>query len=126
MRPFPSTPTTFNSSPPPSPFSSAGCMRSFKSPIPYLFGGLGLMLALIAVALVVLACSHRKRPSPSPNSSGCDDEESKLEAAKTTPDSEPRILVIMAGHSNPTYLAKPLSSSSSSSSSSSTATQQTL
>lgn len=119
MRPSPSNPTTTTftySSPPPSPsslYSSGGGLRNLKSPIPYLFGGLAFTLALIAIALIILACSYRKQPSSAANSSGCDDEEAgKVESAKTTSDSEPRILVIMAGQSNPTFLAKPLSSSS--------------
>ncbi|KAF7822329.1 Protein GLUTAMINE DUMPER 2 [Senna tora] len=80
--------------------------RSFKSPIPYLFGGLALMLLLIAIALFVLACSHRKRQSS--------DDEEKSGATKTTPSvesSEPKILVIMAGDTNPSYLANPISCS---------------
>ncbi|KAK4279939.1 hypothetical protein QN277_011634 [Acacia crassicarpa] len=117
MRPLPVSPSPSSSS----SFSSAGCcFRSFKSPIPYLFGGLALTLSLIAIALLMLVCSNRNQSLPPSNSSGCDDEEGKVGASKTTSDSEPKILVIMAGHSNPTYLAKPLPSSSS------TATQQVL
>ncbi|KAI9083391.1 hypothetical protein K1719_034605 [Acacia pycnantha] len=117
MRPLPVSPSPSSSS----SFSSPGCcFRSFKSPIPYLFGGLALTLSLITIALLMLACSYRQQSSPPSNSSGCDEEEGKVGPPKTTSDSEPRILVIMAGHSNPTYLAKPLSSSSS------TATQQIL
>lgn len=73
-------------------------IQTWKSPIPYLFGGLGLMLGIIAVALILLACSYRKS---SPN----DAEEKPLHALQ--PEMEPKIVVIMAGESNPTYLAKP-------------------
>jgi hypothetical protein len=80
--------------------------RNFKSPIPYLFAGLAAMLGLIAVALVILACSYRKSLPDSPS-----DAEEK--PAKPVPDmemdSEPKIVVIMAGEDNPTYLAKPTS-----------------
>ncbi|KAJ1414006.1 protein GLUTAMINE DUMPER 5-like [Sesbania bispinosa] len=73
--------------------------RKVTSPVPYLFGGLALMLALIAVALIILACSYHNEEKP----------------AKTVEmgvDSEPKIVVIMAGDTNPTYLAKPAMSTS--------------
>ncbi|WVZ04937.1 hypothetical protein V8G54_018283 [Vigna mungo] len=85
-------------------------IKIWKSPIPYLFGGLALMLALISVALIILVCSQRK-----PSSS------SEAENMKSHPmtkilytSSEPEVVVIMAGDHNPTYLAKPSTSSSSS------------
>lgn len=90
--------------------------RSLKSPIPYLFGGLALMLALIAIALLVLACSYRKRPSSASNDDG-DSKTTTSSSSQSHDSQEPKILVIMAGDTNPTYLAKPISSSSSSSSS---------
>ncbi|XP_018816614.1 protein GLUTAMINE DUMPER 6-like [Juglans regia] len=85
--------------------SSVSEVRLWKSPIPYLFGSLALMLLLIAVALIILVCSYRKRVS---NSSG--ENEDKPAAAKTMDaviDTEPRIVVIMAGDDKPTYLATP-------------------
>lgn len=79
----------------------------WKSPIPYLFGGLAVMLLLIGVALVILACSHRKRSSTSP-SQGEDDHKSAL----PTVDAEPKIVVIMPGDDKPTYIATQLITSS--------------
>lgn len=79
-------------------------IRNLSSPVPYLFGGLALMLALIAAALLILACSYRKNSS----SSAAADGEKPAKTAGTEEDSEPKIVVIMAGDSNPTYLAKPV------------------
>ncbi|OIW05436.1 hypothetical protein TanjilG_23262 [Lupinus angustifolius] len=84
-------------------------IKLWKSPIPYLFGGLALMMALISMALVILVCSYRKSASQSSN----------LEAQvmkQTMPKNvesnlEPELLVIMAGDDKPTYLAKPITSS---------------
>ncbi|KAJ1380792.1 protein GLUTAMINE DUMPER 5-like [Sesbania bispinosa] len=73
--------------------------RKVTSPVPYLFGGLAVMLALIAVALIILACSYRNEEKPT-------------KTVEMTVDSEPKIVVIMAGDTNPTYLAKPAVSTS--------------
>ncbi|MED6155423.1 hypothetical protein PIB30_005275 [Stylosanthes scabra] len=86
--------------------SPAGAdLRNFHSPIPYLFGGLALMLALIAVSLLILACSFRNRYSSSDeeNNNNNNDKPTKMVV-----DLEPKIAVIMAGETNPTYLAKPV------------------
>ena len=99
----------------PSPSLASG-IRVWKSPIPYLFGGLALMLALISVALVILVCSYRKRANSESSSASAEDKNMKQAMPKIN--SEPEVLVIMAGDNKPTYLAKPISSSSSSSSSS--------
>ena len=80
--------------------------RNFNSPIPYLFGGLALMLGLIAVALFILACSYGKTLSNSPS----DAEEKQAKTVNMTADSEPKVVVIMAGDDIPTYLAMPVSS----------------
>ncbi|XP_028764734.1 protein GLUTAMINE DUMPER 2-like [Neltuma alba] len=95
--------------------SSSGVARLWKSPIPYLFGGLAIMMALISVALVVLICSYSKRAysqSHSPSSAGEDTVTKQAMPKNTETDqSEPKVLVIMPGDHNPTYLAKPTSSS---------------
>ncbi|XVE78626.1 hypothetical protein DITRI_Ditri13aG0161400 [Diplodiscus trichospermus] len=80
--------------------------RYWKSPIPYLFGGLAVMLGLIAVALIILTCSYKEPPS---NSSG-EAEEKPSKQVTMQLEMEPKIVVIMAGDENPTYLAKPVSS----------------
>lgn len=91
--------------------SGGAAFRNFKSPIPYLFGGLALMLGLIAIALLILSCSYRKHNSSSTLAG--DDEKSTKVVDMEANSSEPKIVVIMAGECNPTYLAKPVSSTSS-------------
>ncbi|KAJ1380790.1 protein glutamine dumper 4 [Sesbania bispinosa] len=79
--------------------SSSDCgVGIWRSPIPYIFGSLALLLVFIFVALLIPLCSNRKNDSQS----SAEDEEI---------DSEPKILVIMAGDDKPTYLAKPITSS---------------
>ncbi|OWM84695.1 protein GLUTAMINE DUMPER 6-like [Punica granatum] len=76
----------------------------WSSPIPYLFGGLGLVLILIAVALIILGCSYKKRSS----SSQVEVDDQLVKLAIQPLDMEPRIVVIMAGDDKPTHLAKPV------------------
>lgn len=85
----------------PGNLQSATGSNLWHTPIPYLFGGLGAMMVLIAIALIVLACSHRDPSSQR-------DPESVEKPAIHPLDMEPRILVIMAGNDEPTYLAKPI------------------
>ncbi|KAI6670457.1 hypothetical protein NL676_005342 [Syzygium grande] len=95
-----------------------GGFHKWNSPIPYLFGGLTIMLGLIAVALVVLACSHQKSsvslalshdPEDQARANGDDKKPSKMELEDIVPK-----VVIMPGHENPTFLAKLASSSTAS------------
>lgn len=81
-------------------------LRKLSSPIAYLFGGLALMLAVTAVALLIVACSYRKHYYAS--NSGSDEEKAAKMEEKKVNISELKIAVIMAGESNPTYLANPL------------------
>lgn len=85
--------------------AAGGHSVNMRSPIPYLFGGLGLMLALIAMALLILACSYRKYSNRSSQH-----QEAEEKAAKPVmllqPEMEPKInVVIMAGDEKPRYLA---------------------
>ncbi|KAK4271874.1 hypothetical protein QN277_020502 [Acacia crassicarpa] len=95
---------------------SSDMARLWKSPIPYLFGGLAIMMVLISVALVVLICSYSKRADSqshhSPSSAAEDTVPKKAMPKKTETETELKVLVIMAGDHNPTYLAKPASYSS--------------
>lgn len=79
---------------------------NWNSPLPYLFGGLALMLLLISVALIILACSYRKRASNS-------DEEKSMQKPESTKaaDIGPKFVVILAGEENPTHLAIPIPNS---------------
>ena len=70
------------------------------------------MLAIISMALVILVCSYRKRDSQSSSSEVNEDVKSQAMAKNLETNSEPEVLVIMAGNHNPTYLAKPITSSS--------------
>ncbi|KAL5699841.1 hypothetical protein ACHQM5_030683 [Ranunculus cassubicifolius] len=81
----------------------------WKSPIPYLFGGLAAMLFLIACALLILACSYWKRNQQNGGGHGDDrDLEKGEESIKVAHHVfEEKIVVIMAGDRNPTYLATP-------------------
>ncbi|TQD75795.1 hypothetical protein C1H46_038692 [Malus baccata] len=88
----------------------------WHSPVPYLFGGLAGMLGLIAFALLILACSYWKLSSRSEDREGG---ERDLESGggdkkgdgsnKSVKVFEEKILVIMAGNENPTFLATPVS-----------------
>ncbi|KAJ7971154.1 Protein GLUTAMINE DUMPER [Quillaja saponaria] len=84
----------------------------FRGPIPFLFGGLAVMLALISAALIILACSYRKYSSSS--STGNDEKPATKMVNMEMMDSEPKIVVIMAGETNPTYLAMPAATASTS------------
>ncbi|CAN1228779.1 Protein GLUTAMINE DUMPER 2 [Linum grandiflorum] len=93
----------------------------WHSPVPYLFGGLAAMLGLIGFALLILACSYWKLSGQIEN--GGDSDQRDLEAGEETEDGEKKgkkqqyeekVLVIMAGQVNPTFLAT-LSSSRTSS-----------
>ncbi|KAL0377656.1 UNVERIFIED_CONTAM: protein GLUTAMINE DUMPER 5 [Sesamum radiatum] len=91
--------------PAPAPLPDDGGLRRWDSPVPYLLGGLGLMLVVVAVALVLLLCSYCKS-SPSHHQSSYQKSERPLHAF--LPEMEPRVVVIMAGETNPTHLAKPI------------------
>ncbi|KAL1832044.1 hypothetical protein DCAR_0102058 [Daucus carota subsp. sativus] len=98
-----------NATTPASP-SAGGHHVNMNSPIPYLFGGLGLMLALIAMALLILACSYRKYSDRSAQNTS-DEEKPAKPVILLQPEMEPKInLVIMAGDEKPRYLAMPVSS----------------
>ncbi|KAI5340666.1 PREDICTED: GLUTAMINE DUMPER [Prunus dulcis] len=85
-----------------SPISSpARIHHLWKSPLPYLFGSLGLMLVVISVALVILFCSYRK-----PSLSEDEEEEKPAKPLNAVLDDERKIaIVIMAGEDMPTHLA---------------------
>ncbi|XP_060171393.1 protein GLUTAMINE DUMPER 5-like [Lycium barbarum] len=101
------TVSTFIASPSISP--PAIIQRSpWYSPAPYLFAGVAAMLVLITFALVILACSYWKHSGyPRENS---DTESGEGEKLKVVPIFEEKIVVIMAGDLNPTFLATPISS----------------
>lgn len=89
----------------------------WNSPLPYLFGSLGIMVALITVALVMLACSIHKQSSRASSSTSAAAAAAAMEEKSvkvgidedSSNNSAPQILVIMAGDDNPTHLAIPIS-----------------
>nr|XP_009621544.1 protein GLUTAMINE DUMPER 5-like [Nicotiana tomentosiformis] len=87
---------------------SSSSFWTWRSPLPYLFGSLAIMLVLIVVALIVLACSFHKRLSSSATSS----EKSARPAPKIIVEMSPRVVVIMAGDQKPSHIGVPISSSS--------------
>lgn len=83
--------------------SSSTLPMVWKTPIPYLFGGLAAVIILIATALIMLACSFRKHAGES------NDEKPSAKSLALKPlDEEPRIVVIMAGDDVPSYIARPM------------------
>ncbi|KAE9603679.1 hypothetical protein Lal_00001927 [Lupinus albus] len=97
---------------------------TWHSPIPYLFGGLAAMLGLIAFALLILACSYWKLSGRLHTQNEHRDLESSNGERESNPSAtkneslkkvyEDKVLVIMAGNDNPTYLATPSCANSSS------------
>ncbi|KAG7627111.1 Protein GLUTAMINE DUMPER 6 [Arabidopsis thaliana] len=81
----------------------------WKSPVPYLFGGLFLLVLLIALALLSLVCTHQK-PSSSSNNNHMDEEDDvgDKDAKPITREYLPKIVVILAGDNKPTCLAVPV------------------
>jgi len=104
--------TTTSSSTSSSPTSPI--VSPWHSPIPYLFGGLAIIMALISMALFILACSYWRltrsshqrdleNVNTSSNKEGDDDPQQKEHPLVY----EEKILVIMAGDHQPTFLATP-------------------
>ncbi|XAR51595.1 hypothetical protein NMG60_11006266 [Bertholletia excelsa] len=93
------------------PTPEEGNVWRLNTPIPYLFGGLALMMVLITLALVILACSFRKQVSNSSNAGDGDEEKPEKPKIADAVNLEPKILVIMAGDDRPTYLATPTTQS---------------
>ncbi|KAG5624090.1 hypothetical protein H5410_009308 [Solanum commersonii] len=84
----------------------------WNSPVPYLFGGIAIILALIALALLVVTCSYKKpsteeSSSRSINVNDSDRGQEKRAVELMKPEMEPKFVVIMPGNYNPTWLAMP-------------------
>ncbi|KAL5749023.1 hypothetical protein ACOSP7_026061 [Xanthoceras sorbifolium] len=75
--------------------TSSSDVLQWNSPLPYLFGGLLLIFIVIAVALFFLACCHDK------SSSDHEKEEMSSKTMELPADSEPKIVVVMAGDDHP-------------------------
>ncbi|XP_022941033.1 protein GLUTAMINE DUMPER 5-like [Cucurbita moschata] len=97
----------------PSPGVNIAERVQWHSPLPYLFGGLAAMLSLIAFALVILACSYwnlsrQDRDSGDLESGGGNDAKIDSETSLEKVNNDEKVLVIMAGHQNPTFIATPV------------------
>ncbi|KAL6318877.1 hypothetical protein AAG906_001350 [Vitis piasezkii] len=87
------------------PFSANHAMR-WTSPITYILGGLAILFGFLFVALLILFfCSVRVQLEPS-----SDAMKKPVQTNGVVEDVEPKFVVIMAGDSNPTFLAKPVPS----------------
>ena len=82
----------------------AAGVHQWNSPLPYLFGGLALMLTLIALALIILACSFKKAMTDSQSQNVEEENLAKPAGYVMELEMEPRIVVIMAGDEIPTFL----------------------
>ena len=82
----------------------------WKTPTPYIFLGLTIMMGVIAVALLVLICTRRRTTSPSSSSSSSDEKAAAAARALVPLDREPKVVVFMPGDHAPSFLAsaKPL------------------
>ncbi|EER88683.1 protein GLUTAMINE DUMPER 6 [Sorghum bicolor] len=83
----------------------------WKTPTPYIFLGLTIMMGVIAVALLVLICTRRRTTSPSSSSSSSDEKAAAAARALVPLDREPKVVVFMPGDGHaPSFLAsvKPL------------------
>ncbi|KAG0476636.1 hypothetical protein HPP92_013477 [Vanilla planifolia] len=89
----------------------------WRSPVPFLLGGLAAMLGLVAISLIMLSYSYwqlsgyRDSGGDVPESSvaqGCDlGKDMDKMKGKSAAAFEDRVVVIMAGEHKPTFLAKP-------------------
>ncbi|CAL5191294.1 unnamed protein product [Lathyrus oleraceus] len=90
--------------------AEAASFKNMSSPIPYLFGGLGVIFGAIALSLLIIVCSLWKQ-SLSSESSNYEEKSSNMHVMDMDQAcSEPKIVVMMPGENNPTYFAKPVSS----------------
>ncbi|GLJ43145.1 hypothetical protein SUGI_0895440 [Cryptomeria japonica] len=90
--------------------SASSTGSSPHSPIPYLLGGIGAMLALVIFSLLLLVCSMLRRSSRNDHG-GTEKIEmgKKINHGNGCDEMEKRVVVIMAGDDNPTFIAEPAS-----------------
>ncbi|XP_051129435.1 protein GLUTAMINE DUMPER 5-like [Andrographis paniculata] len=85
----------------------------WRSPVPYLFGGLAAMLGLIAFALLLLGCAYWKlfggEEIDAARDGAVEEKSENSSDAKESSSFEDKFLVIMAGDVRPTFLAIPAS-----------------
>ena len=91
------------------------------SPVPYLLGGVGVMLILIAFASIILACSYLKDCTTEGQENnrseyqnvelGCVRKNEMGDDMSNVSDNKDdmRVIVVMVGDEKPTFIAKPMS-----------------
>lgn len=82
-------------------------------PVPLLLGGLGAVLAFVPFALIILPCSYWKTIDSQNNERNLNAsvEFSVQNEISSEGIEEDKVVVIMAGQRNPTFLARPASGS---------------
>ncbi|CAA0828330.1 Protein GLUTAMINE DUMPER 1 [Striga hermonthica] len=86
----------------PSAAAAAGGTQWWNSPLMFIGGGLALMLGVIPIAICVIVAQAFTKTSEQSSSDG-----KSLEASRAFGfEMEPRVVVIMPGQINPTYIAK--------------------
>jgi hypothetical protein len=105
-----SIPTTMLNTHPNNTHTSTITHSLWQTPIPYLFGGLAVIMGLIALALLALSCSFCKlsRNNQDGDHNDLDNKESDPQTKEPIKAYEEKILVIMAGNETPTFLATPV------------------
>ncbi|GLJ43134.1 hypothetical protein SUGI_0895130 [Cryptomeria japonica] len=89
---------------------------AWQWPLPFVLGGLGIILFLIACAFIILACPHCKislsygsNTSTSTANSIIRKSAMMMKFSDSSENAEENIVVIMAGDVNPTFIATPTS-----------------
>jgi len=106
-----------------SPSNHESTFSLWHSPIAYLIGGLGAIMALLAFALCILACCNWKKPRGSleennlrseqnrePNIGRCG-EENELMKNITSASNDEKVVVNMDGDERPTFITVSTSAS---------------
>lgn len=106
--------------------TSAGSSSSIrpvgKTPVPFLLGGVGIMLVLIVFAVIILAWSYFKESTTAYSDHEINNRSSghhhtvqhgdggrgpiRKDLAEQSDDKDERVIVIMAGDQEPTFIAK--------------------
>lgn len=107
-----------------SPSNRESTFSLWHSPIAYLIGGLGAIMALLAFALCILACCNWKRPRGSleennlrseqhreSNIGRCGEENELMKNITSASSNDERVVVIMGGDETPTFITVSTSAS---------------
>lgn len=90
--------------------SSSGFWQ-WNSPLPYIYCGLGVLVVAVSCSLLYLFCTYVRDPSLSESIEAGNREKElpEMNESSTPPVPETTIhVVILPGHDNPMFLAKPI------------------